>query len=737
MATNSSLLELLTLSDAHCTIARILYAKSLLMSSTTNSGVPTNSQRGSTPNNIRARATIEASKEELYRDAQVELEAALSILNRISTMITPMTATTTLNTTPNTTSTATPTTELDPTSPQQMLIRFHKRNAVVLYHFAQLLQTWSNLKHDLQWEILSARSRDHYSECLKSCQIFESENNMDCRLSLQLRAKRCLGQLLLSWTRRKKEDLIAHHDSPNLSIVLQSSPVEMESLCQEDCKVWEDICRTQTDSHEDNYMWASSLLEWAMCLAPEIAVVDLPHNAARQRKPIDPIQQQHRSMGFVTRLSLDTRQSHSHSASLLARHTKDEEASEIADNSDGTNSSTSPVSHNTDNSPTLTSSPPNVKRTITAPAPTTDEEDEKRENDDGSIEDDSAETTEIVDEVPDPETRSIQAVALTAETVAYRRAASQSMVIRKIMEENMRIREEILENAACRMRQCLHSQPENVVYLALLGRLYFELASLRKLQTVRVPLGSSADEICINPDIIPSSTTSTSDNSTVTDANITFSMAASTLSKGLSVLVQNDQMRLTSSLSMMKISSTRMSVTSSSLNMSRKLFNLYSLLGEVYLKWGQANSGIYADKLYSLATDNLTSAAISNIDKSLWNTVSHVGMLRRENPLREGWLTKLGAVRKSWKRRFFRLFVDRLVYLEGNKSQSKKKNEILIKRVTEIRKTTAEEAQTKGDNSFCIVTQKRTFFARTSSFQELEAWLNDLTYAISLELTDI
>ncbi|WWD18299.1 hypothetical protein CI109_102749 [Kwoniella shandongensis] len=90
-----------------------------------------------------------------------------------------------------------------------------------------------------------------------------------------------------------------------------------------------------------------------------------------------------------------------------------------------------------------------------------------------------------------------------------------------------------------------------------------------------------------------------------------------------------------------------------------------------------------------------------------------------ERVIKSGYLYKKQERRKAWKRRWFVLRTGKLAYYKDEKEYS-------LKRVIDLREvhTVAPVTVKKHQNTFGIVTQKRSFFAKANSQSEMEDWVH-------------
>lgn len=92
---------------------------------------------------------------------------------------------------------------------------------------------------------------------------------------------------------------------------------------------------------------------------------------------------------------------------------------------------------------------------------------------------------------------------------------------------------------------------------------------------------------------------------------------------------------------------------------------------------------------------------------------------------KEGYLVKLGAIRKSWKRRWFVMHKNTLKYFQNRDSSSPK-------RTIDIKEAVlAKEDDTQGKrNCFLLALPSRTFFFVASTSVEAKEWLDMLCWKI-------
>jgi dual adaptor for phosphotyrosine/3-phosphotyrosine/3-phosphoinositide len=94
---------------------------------------------------------------------------------------------------------------------------------------------------------------------------------------------------------------------------------------------------------------------------------------------------------------------------------------------------------------------------------------------------------------------------------------------------------------------------------------------------------------------------------------------------------------------------------------------------------------------------------------------------------KEGYLTKLGHHRKSWKTRWFVLYKNELSYYETR--DKKKCNPIRVIDLKSVSEVCADNSQSK-ENCFKIITSYRTFFLIAISAQDAEDWIKILRWKL-------
>ena len=92
---------------------------------------------------------------------------------------------------------------------------------------------------------------------------------------------------------------------------------------------------------------------------------------------------------------------------------------------------------------------------------------------------------------------------------------------------------------------------------------------------------------------------------------------------------------------------------------------------------------------------------------------------------KDGYLTKLGQHRKTWKTRWFVLYKNELSYFKSREDKTPIRT-INLKDVSAI---TADSSQSK-ENCFRLVTSTRTFFLIACSGQEAEDWIKILRWKL-------
>lgn len=107
---------------------------------------------------------------------------------------------------------------------------------------------------------------------------------------------------------------------------------------------------------------------------------------------------------------------------------------------------------------------------------------------------------------------------------------------------------------------------------------------------------------------------------------------------------------------------------------------------------------------------------------------SKPGNPQRSWPLRSGYCVKQGAVRKSWKRRFFVLHQDALSYYKSDQDKQPLRT-IPLSDITDTR-LSGDGSHLGRDNLFEIVTSKRTFFIQCDTIQDTQGWIDAINRAI-------
>lgn len=92
---------------------------------------------------------------------------------------------------------------------------------------------------------------------------------------------------------------------------------------------------------------------------------------------------------------------------------------------------------------------------------------------------------------------------------------------------------------------------------------------------------------------------------------------------------------------------------------------------------------------------------------------------------KEGYLTKLGYLRKTWRTRWFVLFKNELKYFRSREEKSP----IKVINFSDVSGVMADDSQNK-QNCFRIITSYRTFFLYASSAQEAEDWIKILRWRL-------
>lgn len=92
---------------------------------------------------------------------------------------------------------------------------------------------------------------------------------------------------------------------------------------------------------------------------------------------------------------------------------------------------------------------------------------------------------------------------------------------------------------------------------------------------------------------------------------------------------------------------------------------------------------------------------------------------------KEGYLTKLGYHRKTWRTRWFVLFKNELKYFRSREER----NAIKVINFNDVSDVVADDSQGK-QNCFRIITSYRTFFLYASSAQEAEDWIKTLRWRL-------
>jgi len=108
--------------------------------------------------------------------------------------------------------------------------------------------------------------------------------------------------------------------------------------------------------------------------------------------------------------------------------------------------------------------------------------------------------------------------------------------------------------------------------------------------------------------------------------------------------------------------------------------------------------------------------------KSMMNQPPTGASIVPRKPLKSGWLTKLGAIRKSWKSRYFELHPDSITYSEGSRGNGIK-GKILTKDINAI--VEPKDGLYRGKaNVFGISTPNRVYYVSAQTrFQAME-WMD-------------
>lgn len=92
---------------------------------------------------------------------------------------------------------------------------------------------------------------------------------------------------------------------------------------------------------------------------------------------------------------------------------------------------------------------------------------------------------------------------------------------------------------------------------------------------------------------------------------------------------------------------------------------------------------------------------------------------------KEGYLVKRGAIRKNWKKRWFLIQKNHLIYFENHKSTNPR-------RVIDLNDAISmdEEMCVNKPNCFKLVLPERTFYFEASSYNERKSWMEILQWKI-------
>ena len=102
----------------------------------------------------------------------------------------------------------------------------------------------------------------------------------------------------------------------------------------------------------------------------------------------------------------------------------------------------------------------------------------------------------------------------------------------------------------------------------------------------------------------------------------------------------------------------------------------------------------------------------------------HVPVEEGGHVIKQGWLSKMGKINKSFQKRWFELEEDALRYYktsDGKAGHLQPRGMIAIGKVTGV----AEESR-KGENVFEIHTKARTFFLRASNDHLVHEWAQEV-----------
>lgn len=142
------------------------------------------------------------------------------------------------------------------------------------------------------------------------------------------------------------------------------------------------------------------------------------------------------------------------------------------------------------------------------------------------------------------------------------------------------------------------------------------------------------------------------------------------------------------------------------------------------LQWGQEQLQPHSHQLHAIVeTDNDEVSSNTGDEGALDDSDGEErreigGDMLREMAVKSGYLLKKGERRKNWKKRYFVLRPDRLCYYKNEKEYQILRN-ISIADVHAC----AQVEVKKHDNSFGIVTAKRTYYVRAETRHEADDWV--------------
>lgn len=276
-----------------------------------------------------------------------------------------------------------------------------------------------------------------------------------------------------------------------------------------------------------------------------------------------------------------------------------------------------------------------------------------------------------------------------------------------LSESQVTLRNSLIERGIQSIEATLRQNPNNAACLLHLGRLFFELGAVRSMQS-----------------------------SFTADCTVEFDASATQL---LKLIEMNWGDKYESKKKM-----------------------AYCLLGEVYFFTAKYKQKVFADAFYAktieiwhytisetirsrgASTNKQVLKTFSEFDKKEYEFREDLKQLlvltrelRTDNLLIDGDMIKLGAVRKSWKERYFTLTVDQFSYFESRKTMKVKGRVAThtIKSVTEVSTSVPSSNKLLADFPFLIDINcgRRTFRIGFKTSEELKEWISALNYTIDIK----